>query len=218
VDATVEQQWEEQARNWIAWVRRPGLDSYWTYRDDFFALLPKPGFAALDLGCGEGRVSRDLAERGYRVTGFDASASMVDAAREAHPEGDYLVADAADLPFEDDSYDLVVAYNVLMDVSDVDGAVREAARVLMPGGRLCLAITHPITNPDDRESPYFESAPFHDEVERDGLRMVFTGWSHPLSTFTDALERAALLIESVREPRWKDEPAPYHLWLRARPA
>ncbi|PRY45780.1 class I SAM-dependent methyltransferase [Umezawaea tangerina] len=218
MDVTLEEHWEEQSGNWVTWVRRPGLDSYWTYREDFFALVPAPGFATLDFGCGEGRVSRDLAGRGHRVTGFDASPSMVAAAREAHPEGEYLVADAVALPFEDDSFDLVVAYNVLMDVSDVDGAVREAARVLMAGGRLCLAITHPITNPGNRESPYFTSSPVHVPVERDGVQVVFSGWSHPLSHYTGALEKAGLLIEAVREPAWRDEPAPFHLWMRARAA
>lgn len=218
MDDTLAAHWEEQSRNWIAWVRRPGFDSYWTYREDFLALVPPPGFATLDFGCGEGRVARDLAERGHRVIGVDASASMVDAAREAHPEGEYHVADATSLPFEDDRFDLVIAYNALMDMSDVDGAVREAARVLMPGGRLCLSITHPATNPGDRKSPYLESTPFHEEVERDGLSMVFSGWSHPLSRYTGALEKAGLLIEAVREPAWQDEPSPYLLWMRVRAA
>ncbi|MFC0066815.1 class I SAM-dependent methyltransferase [Umezawaea endophytica] len=218
MDENLVDHWEEQTANWVEWVRRPGFDSYWTYREDFFALVPPPGFATLDFGCGEGRVSRDLAERGHRVIGFDGSPSMVEAAREAHPEGEYLVADATSLPFEDDSFDLVVAYNVLMDVDDVGATVREASRVLMAGGRLCLSITHPATNPGDRKSPYLESTRFRDEVERDGLSMVFSGWSHPLSHYTAALEGAGLLIEAVREPAWRDEPVPYLLWLRARVA
>lgn len=212
---TAERDWAEQAANWVEWVRRPGHDSFWYYRDAFFALVPEPGRATLDQGCGEGRVSRELAARGHRVTGVDISPAMIEAAREVDPAGAYLVADAADMPFRDDSFDLVVAYNVLMDVTDVSGAVCEAARVLAPGGRMCVAITHPITNPGDRRSPYFESTRFREEVERDGLSVVFSGWSHPLGTFTEAIERAGLLIEAVREPRWKDEPAPYHLWLRA---
>ncbi|MBY8853714.1 methyltransferase domain-containing protein, partial [Saccharothrix sp. MB29] len=73
----------EQARNWIAWVRRPGFDSYWRYRDAFFALVPAAGGATLDLGCGEGRVSRDLGGRGHRVTGVDASPTLLEAARQA---------------------------------------------------------------------------------------------------------------------------------------
>jgi SAM-dependent methyltransferase len=209
------QHWEEQARNWIAWVREPGMDSYWTYRDAFFDLVPAPGLATLDQGCGEGRVARDLAARGHRVTGIDASPAMVDAAARAHPDGEYLVADGAALPLDDDRFDLVVAYNVLMDVSDVDGFLRESARVLVAGGRLCLSITHPITNGTDRAHPYFEPTWYTEPVERNGLPMVFGGWSRPLSAYTSALENAGFLVEAVREPRWKDVPQPYHLWLRA---
>jgi SAM-dependent methyltransferase len=231
IAARPEQDWQEQALNWIAWARRPGFDSYWGYRSRFLELVPTPGRATLDLGCGEGRVSRDLAELGHRVTGVDVSPILVDAAREAHSDGRYVVADAAHLPFDDGVFDLVVAYNVLMDVDDLPGAVREAARVLASGGRLVLAITHPIINTgrfDGQafvlDGPYFERRRFSEEVERDGLPMVFSGWEQPLSAYTRALEDAGLLIEAVREPvtvRADGSPhqLPWHLWMRAlRPA
>ncbi|MFD0205163.1 MULTISPECIES: class I SAM-dependent methyltransferase [Saccharothrix] len=216
------QDWEEQAANWIAWVRRPGFDSYWRYRDAFFDLVPAAGQATLDLGCGEGRVSRDLVERGHRVTGIDASPTLVAAARQADPEGRYLVADSADLPFPDGSFDLVIAYNVLMDVDDLPGTVAEVGRVLAPGGRLCLSITHPITNTGSfrdglfvLDRPYFGRHRFEDEVERDGMRMKFQGWNHPLSAYTAAMEDAGLLIETLREPRVNDDLVPWHMWIRA---
>ena len=219
---TTAQDWDEQAQNWIAWVRKPGFDSYWRYRDAFFDLVPAAGRATLDLGCGEGRVSRDLAERGHRVTGVDASPTMVEAARQAHAGGRYLVADSADLPLPDGSFDLVVAYNVLMDVDDLPGTVGEVGRVLAPGGRLCLAITHPITNTGSRrdglfvlDRPYFGAHRFQDEVERDGMRMRFSGWSHPLGAYAKALEDAGLLIEAIREPQVGDDPVPWHMWIRA---
>ncbi|HZB86656.1 MAG TPA: class I SAM-dependent methyltransferase, partial [Gaiellaceae bacterium] len=134
------QDWEGEAANWIAWARRPGHDSYWYYGGSFRELLPAPGRRTLDLGCGEGRVARDLAALGYVVTGIDASPAMVSAARAAHPDGEYLVGEAASLPFADASFDLVVAYNSLMDIDDMPGAVREAARVLEPRGRLCICV------------------------------------------------------------------------------
>ncbi|MDU0294810.1 class I SAM-dependent methyltransferase [Saccharothrix longispora] len=219
---TAAQDWEEQARNWIAWVRRPGFDSYWRYRDAFFALVPAAGRATLDLGCGEGRVSRDLGGRGHRVTGVDASPTLLEAARQADPGGRYLLADAAGLPLPDGGFDLVVAYNVLMDVDDLPGTVAEIGRVLEPGGRLCLSITHPITNTGSRrgglfvlDRPYFGRHRFEEEVERDGMRMRFSGWNHPLSAYAEALEDAGLLIEALREPRVGDDDVPWHLWIRA---
>lgn len=216
------QSWEEQARNWIAWARKPGFDSYWRYRDGFFELVPAAGRATLDLGCGEGRVSRDLTGRGHRVTGIDASATLLEAARQAHPDGRYLLADASDLPFPDQSFDLVVAYNVLMDVDDLPGTIAEIGRVLEPGGRLCLAITHPITNTGSRrdglfvlDRPYFGRHRFVGHEERDGMRMTFHGWNHPLSAYTTAVEESGLLIEALREPRINDDAVPWHLWIRA---
>jgi ubiquinone/menaquinone biosynthesis C-methylase UbiE len=59
------------------------------------------------------------------VTGADASPTLIDAAREAHPGGDYRTADAASPPFADASFDLVTACNSLMDIDDMPGTARE---------------------------------------------------------------------------------------------
>jgi ubiquinone/menaquinone biosynthesis C-methylase UbiE len=224
-----DEDWEEQARNWIIWARTPGLDSYWRYRSEFFELVPAPGKSTLDLGCGEGRVSRDLAQRGHRVTAIDVSPTLLEAARKAHPEGTYLVADAAKLSFPDNSFDVVIAYNFLMDVEDLPGSVREAARVLKPGGKLVISVIHPANTGkrtgegDDLafsvDRTYFESSHSYEEFERDGVRMVFSSYSHPLSSYTRALEDAGLLIEAVREPLvtrhdGSTHKLPWHLWMR----
>jgi len=132
--------WEEEARGWIAWARTPGHDAYWEYSPRFFELVPPAGRATLELGCGEGRVARDLQDRGHRVTGVDSSPTLLDAASSADPDGEYVLADAASLPFSDATFDLVVAYNSLMDIDDMAGAVREAARVLRPDGRFCVCV------------------------------------------------------------------------------
>ena len=92
--------------------------------------MPPPGRATLDLGCGEGRVTRDLTARGHPAIGVDLSPTLVRMAAEADPGGDYRVAHASELPFDDDAFDLVVAYNVLMDVDELGAAIAEAARVL----------------------------------------------------------------------------------------
>jgi 2-polyprenyl-3-methyl-5-hydroxy-6-metoxy-1,4-benzoquinol methylase len=60
--------WEQQASNWTRWSREPGHDAYWRFhRDAFLRLVPAPGHLTLDIGCGEGRLLRDLAQRGHRV-------------------------------------------------------------------------------------------------------------------------------------------------------
>jgi 2-polyprenyl-3-methyl-5-hydroxy-6-metoxy-1,4-benzoquinol methylase len=78
--------WDANARAWIAWARFPGHDSYWRFhRDAFVPLVPAPGRLTLDIGCGEGRVGRDLGRLGHRVLGLDGSAAMAEAAA-THPE------------------------------------------------------------------------------------------------------------------------------------
>jgi SAM-dependent methyltransferase len=212
---TFNEDWEREAENWAAWARKPGHDSYWRHSGPaFFELLPPPGRATLDLGCGEGRVTRDLVERGHVVTSIDASPTLLRLAREADPDGNYVLADASALPFADAAFDLVVAFNTLMDIEDMPGAVREAARVLDPGGRFCVAITHPLIDagqfesrdPDARfviEGTYFgKRRPWYyrQPFERDGMTMTFNGWCYPLEEYARALEDACFLIEALREP------------------
>src|SRR5438034_10740767 len=85
--------WEAQAEGWIEWARKAGHDSYWRYhRDQFVRLLPPPGRQTVDVGCGEGRLTRHLRELGYAIVGIDASPSLVAAAREADPSMDILLA------------------------------------------------------------------------------------------------------------------------------
>jgi SAM-dependent methyltransferase len=145
------------------------------------------------------------------VTGIDSSPTLLRAAREADPDGRYELADAATLPFEDDSFDLIVAYNALMDVEDMPGSVREAARVLAPGGDLCACVTHPVADAGrfascEPDAPfviagsYFGRRRFEGTFERDGLVMTFRGWAYPLEAYVRALEDAGLRIVALREP------------------
>jgi ubiquinone/menaquinone biosynthesis C-methylase UbiE len=225
----VKELWEREARAWAAWAREPGHDSYWLCSPIFFQLVPPPGRRTLDLGCGEGRVARDLAAHGHSVVGIDASQTLAGLAREADPAGEYLLGDAAALPFADTSFDLVVAYNSLMDVDDMAGAVREAGRVLEPGGRFCIAIVHPLAYVGRFESrdahasfvfaaPYFERRETHDTFERAGLEMTFHSHVRPLEDYARALEDAGFLLEALREPadpaddeRWRRLPNSLHL-------
>jgi SAM-dependent methyltransferase len=221
--------WERNAADWVRWARKPGHDSYWRFhRDRFLSIVPAPGGLTLDVGCGEGRVSRDLAARGHRVIGVDASATMVAAAREEDPGGEYVVADAAKLPFGDAEADLVVAFMSLMDVDDMSASVAELARVLEPGGRLALAVVHPINSAHelDREHPedrlvlvedYFDRRRYTDTIERDDVKMTFESRHWTLEDYFDALLGAGFRIELLREigdpehPRWSRYPLFLHV-------
>lgn len=202
--------WAEQAENWIAWTRT-GDDGYTAYNASFFELLPPPAGRTIEIGCGEGRVARDLRRLGHDVVGVDAVPRLVRAAAEADPGGQYVVADASELPFEAASFDLAVAYNSLMDIEDdMSVAVREAWRVLRPGSRFCICVTHPVNDagrfePDTADGIFvmdvYRGRRRYDEVwERDGVAMRFVGWCYPLESYTRALEDAGFVIEAIREP------------------
>jgi SAM-dependent methyltransferase len=205
--------WEENAPAWIRWAREPGHDSYWRFhRDLFFELVPEPTGRTLDLGCGEGRLARDLASLGHDVVGVDGSPAMIAAAREAAPELEFHLADAASLPFDDGSFDLVIAFMSLQDIDDLSGAIREATRVLAPGGRLCLAIVHPVNSagafveraadaPFVIEGSYLDESRTDDTFERDGLAMRFVSRHVPLETYVEELAANGLLVERLREPK-----------------
>lgn len=204
--------WEREAENWVRWARTPGHDAYWDYAPAFFdELVPPAGRRTLEIGCGEGRVARDLVRRGHRVVAVDTSATMLRYAVEADPTGPYLRADAAALPLRDGAFDLVVAYNSLMDIERMDAAVREAARVLRPGGWLCASVTHPLNDAGEFDGDgddaafvisgsYLGRRPFRGVFERDGLSMTFEGWAGSMEIYARAMERAGFVIEALREP------------------
>ena len=234
--STDRQHWSRFAREWIAWARTPNHDAFWAYRDTLLEFIGRGNGDALDVGCGEGRVSRELKALGYKVTACDPTAEFIEAAKELNSAHDYVVSPAADLPFETGRFDLVVSYNMLMDVEDVPAAVKEIRRVMRPGGQLIISIVHPMadhghfegTGPDRRfvlDSSYFGRQRFEGADERDGLTMHFAGWSQPLEAYAAALENAGLAITSLREPipseasgmRKKWARVPLFLWLKARP-
>jgi len=216
--------WNEVSSQWISWARAPGHDSYWQFhRDAFLSLVPAASGVTLDIGCGEGRLSRDLTALGHTVVGLDASFSLASAAAH-HPDlaTQALVADAAALPMRPSVIDAAVAFMSPQDIDEFETAIAEAARVLRPRGRLVLALVHPLnsagkfTDVDGRtrfviSDSYFERRRLADDVNRDGLAMTFHSEHRPLQAYTDAIADAGLLIERVVEVR---EPDPSDKWHR----
>ncbi len=148
--------WRKEADNWVRWARTPGHDAYWDYRDSFFDIVPPPGRKTIEVGCGEGRVARDLTSRGHDITAIDASSTMIRYARDADDHGAYVVADAASLPFPSASFDLAIAYNSLMDVDDMPAAVAETtpgpSRLARPARRSSSAASISSLEPSTRLS------------------------------------------------------------------
>lgn len=182
-----------------------------------------PGTRVLDLGCGNGYISRRLARSGALVVGVDASKELIEraVAREAKdPLGvAYHQTDAAKLSMlQDQSFDLVVANMSLVDFEDASGAIREAGRVLVPGGRFVLSLNHPCFDVDTRSGWLVDVTtgpptvfrkvagyrkPHGDTFEwelPDGRTVRTHGYHRPLSWYVKELRAAGFVVVDVEEP------------------
>lgn len=103
--------------------------------DEYFE---RAGASVLDVGCGTGRTTKPIAERGFDVVGVDLSEAMVETASSLHPDVDFCVDDATDLSFDANSFDYVLfpdcGIDCLQPESDRVAALREMHRVLRPDG------------------------------------------------------------------------------------
>ena len=167
---------------------------------------------------------------------FDGSPTLARACADHERPIPVGVADVASAPVRTGCADLVVAFMSLQDVDDLERAVAEVARLLAPAGRLCMAIVHPLNSAGRFEEDengaqppfvvrdsYMTEFNYHDEIERDGLTMTFHSAHRPLGSYTRALERSGLVIESLREVTDPSEGSnwqrvPLFLHLRARSA
>jgi SAM-dependent methyltransferase len=97
----------------------------------------------LDLGCGNGRFYEDIKSRGADYWGVDPSEKLIEIAKHNYPEADFLVAQAFDLPFESDFFDIVYSIAVLHHIPGTDlrqQFLLEARRALKRDGYLMLTV------------------------------------------------------------------------------
>ncbi len=98
------------------------------------------GHRVLEVGCGSGVFLRAAAGRGADVTGIDSSERLVALARARVPEGDVRVGDLQELPYDDDTFDVVAGFNAFFFAADMVGALGEARRVTKPGGSVVIQV------------------------------------------------------------------------------
>jgi SAM-dependent methyltransferase len=97
----------------------------------------------LDAGCGTGRHAAYATQIGHTVIGVDPSAAMLERAREEVPGADFRDGHLGALPVDDASVDAALCALTLGHLADIEPAIAELARVLRPGGRLCISEIHP---------------------------------------------------------------------------
>ena len=240
--AEVARYWEANAETWTRHARA----GYDIYRDGlntpaFLDMLPPVrGLSGLDIGCGEGSNTRELVRLGARAHAIDVAPTFIRYAREAEMAESlgiaYAVADATDLPFAARSFDFATAFMSMMDMADHGAGLREAARVLRPGGFLQFSILHPCFVPPHRrvlrepngttraievggyfdtidgriDTFRFETVPREEREKTEPFRVP--RFHRTLSGWVELVVKAGLVIEAFGEPRVSPEVA------RAEPA
>ena len=134
--------WEKRSQDFLEHKRaelHSSMAERWLY--EIKKQIPRDRtLGILDVGCGAGFFSVLLAKEGYQVTGVDLTPDMVENARilasEEKTACEFLVMDAENLRFEDESFDVVISRNLTWTLPDVKRAYREWVRVLKKGGTL----------------------------------------------------------------------------------
>jgi SAM-dependent methyltransferase len=165
----------------------------------------------LDVGCGEGQVSRRAAALGADVVGLDPTASQVLVAHQRGGGPAYGRAAAEALPCRSGAFDAVVMCLVIEHLDPFEPAFHEIARVLAPGGRFLLLLNHPLLQApgsgwvDDHilEEQYWRVGPYlpdHTTVEEvaSGVNLPFM--HRPLSRYVHVMGAVGLLIDDMAEP------------------
>jgi len=198
-------------------------------------LEPVTGSRVLDVACGHGRVTRELARRGAHVVGIDISGELIRRAEEVE-RGDplgisYRHADVtAPRAVGGSEFDLVACSYGLSDIDDLDGAIGAISGALRPGGRFVFSILHPcfgggedISGSWPTTGTYYDEARWIAQERRSTLRRQVGASHRMLSTYLGTLRRHNLWLDQIAEPPpapdW--DPAhdadrkPVHLAVRA---
>ena len=200
---------------------------HWATTDDpgTGALLdlagPVAGLRVLDVACGHGRLSRELALRGAQVTGVDISAALLGRAAEmeqdsplgiSYARADVTAADALRQGrFESRSFDLAVCNFGLSDIDDLSPAIATVSAALRPGGWFVFTILHPcfggatdISGSWPRGGRYYDEGRWTPADGKSGLRRQVGASHRMLSTYLNTLREHDLWLDHVAEP----EPEP----------
>ena len=172
------------------------------------------GRRVLEVGCGSAPCARWLRTAGAEVVALDLSGGMLARAaalgRSTGVPVPLVQADAAALPVADATFDVACsAYGGLPFVADVEGVLREVARVLRPGGRFVASVNHPMRwpfpdSPDPEDlrivSSYFDRTPYVETGDDD--EVVYVEHHRTVGDWVRAVVRAGLVLEDLVEPEW----------------
>ena len=174
------------------------------------------GLAVCDLACGEGHLSRTVAEVAHHVTGIDLSDNLIDAAKQRTnlPGCDFVVDDAQSLSTQADAkFDVVLSNLALMDMPDLSAVFTAVHRVLRPGGYFVFSIMHPCFQTPKTEIETDENGQFlarrimHYAQEGrwfsdnpNGVRGQVGAMHRMISTYINEALNCGFIIQGMTEP------------------
>ena len=172
------------------------------------------GQRVLEVGCGAAQCSRWLLAQGAAAVGVDLSFRQLQHSHRIDNATSLKVpvvcASVSSLPLADEAFDLACsAFGALPFVVDLQGALSEVRRVLVPGGRFVFSVVHPVRRmfPDDPHRSglrvsrsYFDRASYV-ELDESG-EPAYVEPHHTLSDWVEAITASGLLIERLVEPEW----------------
>ena len=207
------QLWETHADWWIEGFTA-GADA--EYEEQIIPLAAHELAGAgrvLDIGCGDGQISRVLAMGGAEVVGVDPTANQIAVALQRGGGPAYVRAPADRLPFADASFDAALACLVFEHIDAVDDSIAELARVLRPGGRFSFFLNHPLLQTPgsgwiddhvlDPPEQYWRIGPYlveSENIEQVELGVYIRFVHRPLSRYINALSEHGLVLERMVEP------------------
>lgn len=129
--------WGQRPQDWASIQEATGQAGY-----DFVAdtLAISAGTNLLDVGCGTGYFCQIMQNKGAVITGLDATPAFVEEAQKRVPTGHFLVGEMEELPFSDQSFQIVCGFNSFQYAANTKNALIEAKRVLTDGGTLVVMI------------------------------------------------------------------------------
>ena len=167
----------------------------------------------LDIGAGEGQISRLAAGQGSQVVAVDPTWAQIVVAVERAGGPTFAQAGAAHLPFAASTFDAAIACLVFEHIRDVDEAISEVARVLRPGGRFAFFLNHPLLQTPnsgwiddqmlDPPEQYWRIGDYlqEDETIEEVEKGIFIPFIHrPLSRYVNAMAEVGLVLERMLEP------------------
>ena len=209
MSTTPDDGWKRSAAAWLAQQGETGDFGRVAVLDPVMVELAQDaGRRFVDIGCGEGRFVRRLAQHGIAGVGIDPTEALVATARARDPGGDYRVGQAEALPCNDAEFDFAVFYLSLCDIAGIVEAVGEAVRVVRPGGRLLIANLSSVNtagawvkDADGRALHYA----IDDYARERPVRQRWAGidvlnWHRPFSAYFEVLLGHGLTLRRFLEP------------------